>query len=305
MRITEQDRIVFEKIIEERSDLELLILWPKFFRSSSSDKIESQLLSPEVIVWTRLALSKNAIRNLLVQIYLDRVDNIAECIKRTFYRVEELWDRCGTCYFLLVEPNGFPVDHKTTSRLVQADDIMMVVNSICSPNSLHFIFNGNPFKYVNTLSLLLEFRHLLSMQHTSLKDYLVDSSSVLSLYGIRQANDLDYLTVSRDKIKFVKGIDEHGDDQKAFYSTPISDLIYNHSHHFYFCNIKFLSLHDLLFFKQTRYKQNGDIKDRIDIKLIRLFLQSSGGIRRDWISLRIWLILSLVRIKNKIQTYGF
>ncbi len=301
----EIERSIFTQKLMSRPDLVMQILWPKYVKNLTSTKVESLLKNPEVINWTQRVLTKNALRNLLIQLYLIKDNNIENCKKNVSRRLKELWDKCGVCYFILVEPSGIPVEPKSSFRIEKADDIMMVVNSICFPNSLHFIFNGNPFKYPNTLSSILKFRDLLSVQHTCIEDYLVDSSSVLSLYGIRQANDLDYLTTSRDNIESVKGIDEHGDDQKIYYSTPISDLIYDHSHHFGFCNIKILSLRDLLLFKQTRYKQNGDIKDLIDIKLIQLFLQGASGIRHKWTLLRIWLILSLVRIKNNIQTYGF
>ncbi len=301
----EIERSIFSQKIMSRPDLAMQILWPKNVKNLTSTKVESLLKIPEVVNWTKRVLTKNALRNLLIQLCLIKDNNLENCKKNVSRRLKELWDKCGVCYFILVEPSGLPVEPKSSLRIEKADDIMMVVNSICFPNSLHFIFNGYPYKYINTLSLILKFRDLLSAQHTSIENYLVDSSSVLSLYGIRQANDLDYLTVSREKIDFMNGIDEHGDDQKVFYSTPISDLIYDHSHHFYFCNIKFLSLRDLLLFKQTRYKQNGDIKDCIDIKLIQLFLQGTSGIRRKWTLLRIWQILTLVRIKNKIQSYGF
>ena len=301
----EIEHSIFAQNIMSRPDLAMQILWPKNVKNLTSSKVENLLKMPEVVNWTKRVLTKNALRNLLIQLCLIKDNNVENCKKNVSRRLKELWDKCGVCYFILVKPSGLPIEPKSSFRIEMADDIMMVVNSICFPNSLHFIFNGFPFKFANTLTSILKFRDLLSVQHSSIEDYLVDSSSVLSLYGIRQANDLDYLTVSGDKIEFVKGIDEHGDDQKFYYSTPISDLIYDHSHHFYFCNIKFLSLRDLLLFKQTRYKQNGDTKDRIDIKLIQLFLQGTGGIRREWTLLRIWLILFLMRIKIYIQAYGF
>ena len=301
----EIERSTFTQKLMSRPDLVMQILWPRYVKNLNSTKVESLLKNPEVVNWSKRVLTKNALRNLLIQLCLIKDNNVGNCKKNVSRRLKELWDKCGVCYFILVEPSGLPVESKSSFRIEKADDIMMVVNSICFQNSLHYIFNGYPFKYANTLTSILKFRDLLSVQHTSIEDYLVDSSSVLSLYGIRQANDLDYLTTSIDNIESVKGIDEHGDDQKIFYSTPISDLIYDHNHHFYFCNMKFLSLRDLLLFKQTRYKQNGDIKDRIDIKLIQLFLQGTSGIRRKWTLLRIWQILTLVRIKNKIQSYGF
>lgn len=301
----EIERSTFTQKLMSRPDLVMQILWPSYVKNLTSTKVESLLKNPEVVNWTKRVLTRNALRNLLIQLYLIKDNNVGNCEKTVSRRLKELWDKCGVCYFILVEPRGLSVEPESTFCLENADDIMMVVNSICFPNSMHFMFNGYPFRYPNTFSSVLEFRHLLAVQHASFEDYLVDSSSVLSLYGIRQANDLDYLTVSREKIDFMNGIDEHGDDQKVFYSTSISDLIYDHSHHFYFCNIKFLSLRDLLLFKQTRYKQNGDIKDCIDIKLIQLFLQGTSGIRRKWTLLRIWQILTLVRIKNKIQSYGF
>lgn len=301
----EADVSGFEEKIKEMPTLELLVFWPKFFKTESLDTIDTLLSSSRVFGKIRMKLSVNALRNLLLQIYLSYDEDIHHCKRILEDKVKALWDKCGECMFILVEPDSNFEGRESVSRFVQLGDVMMIANSICNPNSLHFLYNGKPLKYINTLSLMMDLKKALIEQHLPFDDFLIDSSSVMAIYGLRQANDLDYLNVKGDRIGSIKGIEEHDKEQRKFYSLPVSDLIYDHKHYFYFCNLKILSLRDLLLFKHARYNNNHDIKDRVDAKIIQLYLKDTVGIWSELKLMKIWMILLLMRIKNKLFSYGF
>ena len=88
---------------------------------------------------------------------------------------------------------------------------------------------------------------------------IIDSSLILSAYGIREANDIDFLM--DNSIQFNKDdslINVH-DDALKWHKKSKNELIYNPSNYFYFNDISFFFslLHDMK-------KRRGEVKDKND-----------------------------------------
>ena len=98
------------------------------------------------------------------------------------------------------------------------------------------------------------------------EDYCVTASSILSLYGLREGNDLDYLT-SGNAILGHSDIHSHNDEIHN-YTVAIDDVLYNPTNHFYFDGIKFAGLNVIRELKNKRKEP----KDFVDLELMETLM---------------------------------
>jgi hypothetical protein len=96
-------------------------------------------------------------------------------------------------------------------------------------NSLDFLERGTPGAFGKTLKQLHAFKGFLAKNHADAEDVVLDSSAVLALYGLREANDIDYLSEKSFSV-VVKGMDSH-DSELRFHKAKKLDLIYDN--HFF------------------------------------------------------------------------
>ena len=87
-------------------------------------------------------------------------------------------------------------------------------------------------------------KHFCKENNIDTKKICVTSSSVLSVYGIRDSSDMD-LFIDKKYIDIFKET-PFGNHNKyttdKHYSTHFEDIIYNPDNHFYFQGIKFCNL---------------------------------------------------------------
>jgi len=102
------------------------------------------------------------------------------------------------------------------------------------------------------------------------EDFCIDGSSVLAVYGIRDARDLDFLS-HQERIDF--GIDQVNchNEELPHYPVIRDEIIYNPAYHFYYRGCKFVSLELTEAMKNRRDEE----KDRTDVKLIEACCKKS------------------------------
>ena len=133
------------------------------------------------------------------------------------------------------------------------------------------LFNDNSVHYMNNLGLtkLPRFDSLLS-EYSKLipdgceDDYCVTASGVLSAYGLKDCNDLDYLHFGDKVVTDNQLISSHNEYGVGRYSLGKDEIIYNPKYHFWYNGIKFASLDIVKELKEKR----GEPKDVIDVSLI-------------------------------------
>ena len=107
------------------------------------------------------------------------------------------------------------------------------------------------------------------------KKICITSSSVLSVYGIRDCGDMD-LFIDKKYVDIFKKTPFDNDNKYTIdkhYSKHFEDIIYNPDNHFYFQGIKFCNLSIILDYKKYRvknklYGQKSIEKDNRDINNI-------------------------------------
>tara|TARA_R100000084_G_C4593324_1_gene119554 strand:- start:260 stop:637 length:378 start_codon:yes stop_codon:yes gene_type:complete len=96
------------------------------------------------------------------------------------------------------------------------------------------------------------------------EDYCISASSVLSLYGLREGNDLDYLHTDSKEIQGHPDIHSHNSYGIGRYTKKIKEIVHDPNNHFYYGNLKVASLDVVKALKVARWEE----KDKVDVELI-------------------------------------
>jgi hypothetical protein len=136
-------------------------------------------------------------------------------------------------------------------------------------NSIHHLNNSIPVKYEKFNTCIENFKKYIDKNGLDIDDYCVTSSSTLSIYGLREGNDLDYLHLNPTEIKDdLNLIHSHNEYGKNLYELNYDEIILNPNYHFYSRGVKFASLNVVKELKEKR----GEEKDLKDLELIKSVL---------------------------------
>ena len=144
-------------------------------------------------------------------------------------------------------------------------------------NTLSFM-DKSPSMYINFPNfnkLFEKLKQFCKENNIDTKKICITSSSVLSVYGIRDCGDMDLFIDKKHVDIFEKTpFDNHNKYTiDKHYSKHFEDIIYNPDNHFYFQGIKFCNLSIILHYKKYRvknklYGQKSIEKDNRDINNI-------------------------------------
>jgi hypothetical protein len=144
-----------------------------------------------------------------------------------------------------------------TDTKVEAEELGKI---LLNKNSIDFMNYALPWKY-NFIGQSIEEAKSYFLSHNIDTDSVVfDSGSVLSLYGLRDTNDIDILSIENI---YSSPFDLH-DEEISYHNKRKEDLIYDPENFFYFMGLKFLSLSQIRAMKKNRRT----LKDLDDLVLI-------------------------------------
>ena len=135
-------------------------------------------------------------------------------------------------------------------------------------------FNDNSIKFMNTQKVdittdlwktLEIYREIIKNSGIPSDYFCITGSSLLELFGLRKANDLDYLHL--DPAHVINGHPLINSHEKELEKYPMHkhDIILNSFNHFYFNDIKFATLESVNQMKAHR----GEDKDQRDVELMK------------------------------------
>ena len=143
-----------------------------------------------------------------------------------------------------------------------------MVDLLYNANSVHFLNFAEPYKYSSIYKKSLELKDAIVQRGYELKRFIIDSSAVLEVCGLREARDVDFLTDYLDvSFDTIDDVDNH-ESQMKYYGVEIQNLLYNPEHYFCFNGMKYLSVSRLQEMKECR----NEPKDIADVELCRKFL---------------------------------
>jgi len=143
------------------------------------------------------------------------------------------------------------------------EQTLRIARSIFNKSSIFYLNNAELIRYTSFQAQLEQFENTILQNNLNLEDYCIVGSSILSIFGLKQGHDLDYLHHSKE-LNCNLDIDCHNNYRPWYYPTTIDDIIYNPNYHFYVGNVKFATLDVMLEMKKFR----SEPKDAPDIELI-------------------------------------
>ncbi len=273
------------------SDIYMACLWPNACRMKEQREVAIALLEQKfsVVSICRHDLGQNGLRNLLIQVYgfMSWTGNASNHFSGIYNKLNEISTADNSVVdFILFQAVGldevlsvkaqirdiFRMDKGAIHITDNTEETYQIANLIYNPNSVHHLKYACPDKFLCSYNMCMEFKSLLLTNGYDLSRYIIDSSSVMAVYGIREAGDLDYLTVDSDnKKRALHSIElcsmECHDKLKIYHGIPVNDMVLNPQNYFVFNGLKFLSLERIKIFKRNK----GEEKDLLDIRLIESF----------------------------------
>lgn len=143
------------------------------------------------------------------------------------------------------------------------EETWRIASSVFNHNSISFLNNRILHETPKFDNFFSQYRQTLNSRKDK-HDFCIDSSAVLSAYGLRDCRDLDFLHL-RDLPSISADIECHN-HESHYYRVNKNDIIYDPRLHFYMYGIKFADLKVVRDMKLFRNEE----KDKRDVKSINM-----------------------------------
>jgi hypothetical protein len=235
----------------------------------------------KLVYYKKLELKKHAPLNLMREFYAGEAWAGGPHDNWHGFRMKEglCFTNDSPTYVFLIE-----LDHTDIGRSVKNDirNIYGVGNHSCHINdtheqtirlaqvvfnekSLHHLTHSTPVHYAKFEKALSRFKKFIIDNNLDVDDYAITASSVLSIYGLREGSDLDYIHYDSALIQDPENIiHSHNEYGLGLYPLSYEEIIFNPEFHFYSNGLKFVSPRII---RDIKTKRN-EPKDILDINLI-------------------------------------
>lgn len=162
--------------------------------------------------------------------------------------------------------NLFGIGHDSVHINDTHDETVRIAKAVFNNNSIHYINHATLNEQANFEKLFTTYKQWIIDNRIDPECVCIDSSAILSVYGLRDCRDLDILHHGYDQeIASISDplIGSHN-DEIVYHCTTKDDIIFNPDNHFYFKGVKFASLNVL---KKMKTKRD-EPKDQKDVTLI-------------------------------------
>jgi FkbM family methyltransferase len=145
------------------------------------------------------------------------------------------------------------------------DQTIAVAESVLNANSLHFMNHARAATTGNFSTLLETYKRWIAGNGLDARRFCIDGSAVLSAYGLRDANDLDYLYAGSPAPASPDALIACHNAELAHYDVALNDLVLDPRNHFFWNGVKFVALHRIREMKARRAEpKDGSDVYRID-----------------------------------------
>lgn len=262
--------------VEYADNVYIACVWPS---AIGNDK-ELEHIIPNIVYKKKIAFNYNGAHNLITKIYDGEswLGERKENFKGASGKVVECFKNFGNCRIYAFQCESlrevlkikekvrklFGIEKHSIHITDNKEESIRVARLVFNENAIHFLNNARPNKIEETYEKLEYYKKFLSKNKILTKDIVLDSSFLLSLYGIRKAKDIDYLLLDGKEVSCsASGVESH-DSELSYHNEEKVDLITNPKFHFYFDGIKFISFEQLYRMKLNRAEE----KDSNDISLM-------------------------------------
>ncbi|MCR8660661.1 hypothetical protein [Paenibacillus endoradicis] len=285
----------FEKRLLDKSYIDFLVLeyiklkknvffaciWPKSTKMNLEAELNKILHKESEFFYTKkLNLNYDGLRNLMTQIYSqhDWIGDYINNFRTVNKKVDNCYEEDQPMLIYVFESNHLSKVLSLKEKIRQLYNIgnhsihitdndeesIQIGKLLLNENSISFLNNGKPDIYKNVYRRILNFKDNLIESNFDLDESIITSSSILSMYGLREANDLDFISCSKNSSLLITNEIGCHNEYIKLYDKTIEELIFNPNNYFYYLDIKFVSINAIKKFKINRNEK----KDVVDIELI-------------------------------------
>ncbi len=242
--LNEYGNIVYEKKVHLHHNGPLNYIRLTYQGDSWLGTVENNFLGARIDAKKKFGSNSNPMRVFLFE--CDNLAKIIECKKR----LRSLFNFGN--YSIHINDT-----HEQSVELAQ---------TLFNDNSIHVLNWAHQARFGLFERFILEYKSLLKKMNVPQECFCVDSSAVLSVYGIRECKDLDFLHHGYDqeiRTTQTKFVSSHN-SSLHHHTISLDDIIFNPDNYFYYKGLKFAALHVI---KNMKTRRNEE-KDTIDLKLI-------------------------------------
>lgn len=198
----------------------------------------------------------------------------------------------------------FNIDKHSIHITDTKDEAIRVSTLLFNENSIHFLNYADPHKYASSKDALNKLEEWVKSAGINHNDILVDGSLLLSLYGIRESKDVDYLSLGNIRHPAPSDINSHEEDLE-YHGQDKACLILNPLYHFYYDDLKVVSFQQLYRMKKNRAGE----KDLNDLKLMDALIKNdvvgmiAGRIKQHRYYLKVKLKIKLIGWLKHLRCY--
>ena len=304
------------KFIEVAENSYIAIIWP----SAEGKQKELLHLFSNIVYQKNISLNHIGAHNLLSQVYHNeswlksREENfpgirnkLVKCFK-TFDDIRVIAFQAESIENVLSLKEKirqiFSIGKHSIHISDTKEEAIRISRMLFNENSVHFLNNGNPNKYPSTYAKIKQFKSFIEKNDIEVDKIIFNSSIVLSLYGLRECRDIDYLSVDNN-FKYCDELIENHNGELVFHQEEKNELIFNKEFYFYYDDLKFTSFSQLYKMKRNRSEQK-DINDLvlmealINRKKFKIFV---GVIKQKYYFFKVKLRFKSIEFLKFIRLY--
>ena len=269
-------------------------IWPSVSMDKRVSEAEKLIRESSNIVYKKnLRLSYHGLEQLMIQIYGKEpwAGNIMNGFSGIGGKARPCYapDSFTTVYFLTGAELNDMVTLKERIRAIfnianhsvhitdTKEEALTLSQIILNDNSVDLLNYGNPYAYPSYQEKLQIFSEAVRDSGKNSDDFIIDSGSVLALYGLRETQDIDFYYY--DKVTEILPPSDIYEQHinyyyYYFYSVSLEALVFDPRNYMYFAGYKFISLKKVREMKEKRK----ELKDNKDVTMIKK-LEKNMGIR--------------------------
>lgn len=274
------DYIATKYVEWKKSGIYVVCIWPKgYMYKETLRKVDGYIKQKTRVLYERdIQINYNGLRNLMIQVYAANAwsGTVDNHFKGITGKVDSCYSSTDRMKVYIVEAESvdkiqrvkekirgdFGIGRASCHSSDTYDEVLRIVHLLLNENSRHLLNNGKIDYDIELIKRLIKLQDYFRNNNLNLSEVIVDSSSILGMYGIRKTGDLDILTNSTNIID--GSIADINNGIVGYYEKSLTDLIFNPHNYAYSFDTKFITLPVLRTFKQNR----GQPKDVEDVKLI-------------------------------------
>lgn len=291
----------------------MLILWPRAagnkYWEAAIEKLEGEF---PILYENEYDLSYNGIRNFCLLAY-----QRAEWIGTAKDHFSGLYGQADNCYlegkrmrvfwvqaesvqsvlnFKKKLRDGFGIGNYSVHSTDNQVETLCLSRMLLNRNSLHNLDYFIPDKYNKCWENIMRYKMTIINNGLDVERFIIDSSGILEVLGIRKSGDIDYLSDYDSDHIFQDDLFENNDKYLENHNYTIKQLIYDPHNFLYFNDVKFITLENLMAFKSNK----GTEKDLLDVKMIREYLKKERRMTRSFTDLGFYIHKKFLHLKAKL-----